>query len=346
MDKIKIRESVYVLKEKNNPDSYSFVFTSTRKIKEFELDDLAKEVISYLTQEEKEASILKAKLAEKYSPDKIDLCLKAMESEGIINRFQEDQIFERHNRQILFLNELTSSWEETKRLQKKIEKAKISIFGVGGIGTWIVNGLSQIGVGEIRISDPDIVEESNLGRQLYFNYKDLGRHKVEVIKEKLPDSKIQTFKKRVSTDTNLEEIVSGADFLVNCADSPSVSDTTEIIDSYATKYSIPYCVAGGYNMHLGMVGPLIIPGKTASFQDFLEYQKRNDPLKNLELVKDIKQTGSLGPIAGAVANIQVMEIFKYLTGKGKLNINRFAEIDFMDFNVTWREFQQIQPKTF
>jgi molybdopterin/thiamine biosynthesis adenylyltransferase len=52
----------------------------------------------------------------------------------------------------------------------------------------------------------------------------------------------------------------------------------------------------------------------------------------------IKQTGNLGPIAGTIANIQVMEIFKYLTGKGKINLNRFAEIDFMDLSVDWREF--------
>ena len=40
------------------------------------------------------------------------------------------------------------------------------------------------------------------------------------------------------------------------------------------------------------------------------YQKKNNPLSNLKVVKDIEQTGSLGPIAGAVANIQLMEIFK------------------------------------
>ena len=63
-----------------------------------------------------------------------------------------------------------------------------------------------------------------------------------------------------------------------------------------------------------------------------------DPLKDLEKIRDIRQTGNLGPIAGAVANIQVMEIFKYLIGKGRINFNRFAEIDFMDLSVSWREF--------
>ena len=105
-------------------------------------------------------------------------------------------------------------------------------------------------------------------------------------------------------------------------------------------YNLPYTVAGGYNMHLGMVGPIIIPGKTACFDCFLAYQKENDPLSKLEKIKDVEQTGSLGPIAGAIANLQVMEIFKYIIGKGSVNINRFAEIDFMNFNVEWREYSR------
>jgi len=87
-----------------------------------------------------------------------------------------------------------------------------------------------------------------------------------------------------------------------------------------------------------MVGPIIVPGKTATFEDFLAHQKAADPFRDAEVVKDISKTGNLGPIAGAIANIQVMEIFKYLIGKGTLNLNRFAEIDFMDFSVSWREF--------
>ncbi len=193
-------------------------------------------------------------------------------------------------------------------------------------------------MGEIRIIDPDVVDESNLNRQLYFDSSDIGRYKVDVVKEKLKDANIIPFKKRVEPNQNLKEIVSSCNFLVNCADSPSVSETTRIIDKYAAPYRVAYGVSGGYNLHLGMVGPIIIPGVTKTFDNFLEYQKKMDPLKNLEKIRDIKQTGNLGPIAGAIANIQTMEIFKYLTGKGRINLNKFAEINFMDFGIEWREF--------
>lgn len=334
--KLKLRESIYILKESD--DIYQIIFTGTRKIKKFKVDSLVKRIIDELKTEQTESEI-RNRLRCEYDSKKVNCCLNSLEYEGIIKKYKKEDN-KRYSKQILFLDELTNSWEETLKLQKQIEESTISVFGIGGIGTWIVNGLYQMGIGEIRITDPDIVEESNLNRQLFFDSRDIGKYKVDVIKSKLPDAKIISSKKIVSKNENLEDLIKGADFLVNCADSPSIVETTKILDKYAQKYNIPYCAAGGYNMHLGMVGPIIVPGKTASFEDFIEHQKAIDPLKNLELIKNIEQTGSLGSIAGAVANIQIMEIFKYLIGKGEVNFNKFAEIDFMNFNVEWRNFKK------
>lgn len=334
-DKLKIKDSIYILRGADN--EYVVISTATRRVKRFQIDSLVRDVIGSLESGSLESDLI-AKLFPKYRLDDITLCLQALEQEGIIRRYDEDLGGGRHSKQLLFLDELTSSQEETLELQRRIENSKVAVFGIGGIGTWMVNGLHQIGVGEIRITDPDLVEESNLNRQLFFDSGDIGSFKVDVIKGKLKDANIIPFKKRVSPKEDLEGMVEGCNFLVNCADSPSVVETTKIIDGYASGNEIPYCVAGGYNLHLGMVGPIIIPGVTRTFDDFIDYQKRMDPLKDLEKIRDIKQTGNLGPIAGAVANIQVMEIFKYLTGKGRLNLNRFAEIDFMDLSVDWREF--------
>lgn len=333
--KLKIKESLYILKD--SEENYTFILTATRRIKKFQVDSLVKEVISSLTSETVETDLIDL-LSSNHKVEDIMLCLESLEREGIIRRYEEDIGKGRYSRQLLFIDELTASQEETLDLQRRIEDSRIAIFGIGGIGTWIVNGLYQIGVGEIRIVDPDVVEETNLNRQLFFNSSDIGKYKVEVIKEKLKDAHIIPFKKKVEPQQDLEEIVSGCTFLVNCADSPSIAETTRIIDRYASKQGTPYCVAGGYNLHLGMIGPIIIPGVTRTFDDFIEYQRKMDPLKDLEKIKDMGQTGNLGPIAGAIANMQVMEIFKCLIGKGRKNLNRFAEIDFMDLSVEWREF--------
>ena len=334
---IKLKNSIYLVKESEN--IYQAIFTGTRKILRFQADNLVKIMIEELKYETTEPALIK-KLEKVYDKNDIISCINSLEKYGLLRKYDNNIMSKKYLRQISFIDELTESWDETVKLQNRIENSTISVFGVGGIGTWIVNGLSQIGVGSIRIIDPDKVSLSNLNRQLLFNEEDVGKYKVDVIKAKLPDTNIIIFKEMVSSGSNLEGMILNSDFLVNCADYPSVAETTRIIDEFAQEYNIPYCVAGGYNMHLGMVGPIIIPGVTASFQDFLDYQKRNNPLSGLEKLKDIEETGSLGPIAGAIANIQVMEIFKFLIGKGRVNLNRFAEIDFMDFSIDWREWSK------
>lgn len=332
--KVRIKESLYILE--NSQDIYSVIFTGTRRIKKFKVDNLVKKIIGTLSEPLDENKLYN--VLENFEKSKIISCLNSLENSGIIRRYNEINIEPRYSKQILFIDELTSSWDETLKLHDKLRSSKIGVFGVGGIGTWIVNGLYQMGVDEIRITDPDKISESNLNRQLFFNSNDVGKYKVDVIKEKLPDAKIKTFKKYVSKEESLEEIVNGMDFLVNCADTPSVSETTQIIDSYAKEKEIPYCVAGGYNMHLGMIGPIIIPGKTKTFEEFLINQKNQDPLKEMKIIKNIENPGNLGAVAGAVANIQLMEIFKHIIGKGTHNYNRFAEIDFMDLGIDWRNF--------
>tara|TARA_Y100000310_G_scaffold119843_1_gene118573 strand:- start:1209 stop:2249 length:1041 start_codon:yes stop_codon:yes gene_type:complete len=335
MRNLKLKESIYILKE--GESQYKVLSTSTRRLNRYSVDGLVKEVINHL-KDPQPISNLRSKLEQEYSGRDIDLCISSLIKEGIIREYDSNSKGSKFYKQLLFIDELTESWDETLSLQRKIEDSKIAVFGIGGIGTWIVNGLSQIGIGEIKISDPDVVERSNLNRQLYFSERDIGRSKVEVIKERISDSNIKSYRKRVSHEENLDEIIDGLDFIVNCADQPSVFYTSSIIDNYSRKRNIPYSITGGYNMHLGMIGPIIVPKKTATLQDLLKYQKDNDPLKGLEIVKDVEQSGNLGPIAGAVANIQVIEILKHIIGKGKRNYNRFAEIDFMDFSVKWKSF--------
>ena len=334
--KVRLKESIAILK--GNEEIYNVVFTCARKIKKIRVDNLVKSIIKE-TKKEKNYHELIKNLSQKYANSDVINALQALQHEGLI-RIVDSEIGARQMKQAFFIDEFTSSWTETKEKCNKISNSTIAVFGVGGIGSWMVNGLYQMGVGEIRIVDPDKVEESNLNRQLYYSLKDLGKYKVDVLVNKLYDSNIKPFKSFISRGSNLEEIINGCNFLVNCADKPSVVETTHIINSYASKKSIPYCVAGGYNLHLGMVGPIIIPEKTASFDDFIKYQIQNDPLKNYQKIKDVEDSGNLGPIAGTISNLQLMEIFKHLTGIGRVNYNKFAEIDFINFKITWRRFSK------
>ena len=100
----------------------------------------------------------------------------------------------RYSRQIILKNVGAAG-------QKEILKSKVLIIGAGGLGCPVADYLSRAGVGKIGIIDFDRVDISNIHRQSIFTSKDVGKHKVEILKKRLnninPDTKIQIFKKRL-----------------------------------------------------------------------------------------------------------------------------------------------------
>ena len=73
-------------------------------------------------------------------------------------------------------------WGEAE--QKKIEKSTVFIAGAGGLGTTVVVYLAAAGVGCLRICDPDIIDLSNLNRQILYTESDIGEPKVNCLKER------------------------------------------------------------------------------------------------------------------------------------------------------------------
>lgn len=79
----------------------------------------------------------------------------------------------------------------------KIKNSKVAIFGIGGVGSYVVEGLARAGVGNFILVDNDKVAESNLNRQIIATTKTIGKLKVEVAKERIleinPEAKVEVF---------------------------------------------------------------------------------------------------------------------------------------------------------
>lgn len=80
----------------------------------------------------------------------------------------------------------------------KLQEAKVAIFGVGGVGSYVVEGLARSGIGNFILVDNDDVALSNINRQIIATYKTLGRAKVEVAKERIldinPNANVEIYK--------------------------------------------------------------------------------------------------------------------------------------------------------
>ena len=81
---------------------------------------------------------------------------------------------------------------------EKLKKSKVAIFGLGGVGSYVVEALARVGVGNLILVDNDIISETNINRQIIATYKTIGKPKIQIEKERIleinPNAKVKIFK--------------------------------------------------------------------------------------------------------------------------------------------------------
>lgn len=152
----------------------------------------------------------------------------------------------------LFENETTQ--KEISNSLNKLKSISISIVGVGGVGSIFAELLIRAGFVNITLIDGDVVEKSNLGRQLY-NYEDIGSLKVKCLREKLlkiqnPEfnisiSQVPSFLNKENIDSIIPTKISNGSknsIIIDCTDNLNVR---RIINSYAFENSLMWIYSGG-----------------------------------------------------------------------------------------------------
>ncbi len=122
---------------------------------------------------------------------------------------------------------------------EKLNEAKVAVFGIGGVGSYVVEGLARSGVGNFVLVDNDEVDLSNINRQIIATYKTLGRSKVEVAKERIldinPDAHIEIYKQFFMPETD-GIIDSSLSYIVDAVD--TVTAKIELV-MRASKFNVP-----------------------------------------------------------------------------------------------------------
>jgi len=124
--------------------------------------------------------------------------------------------------------------------EKKIKDKKIIVIGAGGLGCIVADLLSRMNI-NFTIVDDDIVDNTNLERQILFNKEDLLKKKVDVVKEKLFEfSKIDIISERLN-ENNISQIIEKPDLVIDCTDN---FETRKIINEYCVKNNIAWIYSG------------------------------------------------------------------------------------------------------
>ena len=141
---------------------------------------------------------------------------------------------------------------------QKLQKAKVAVFGIGGVGSYTVNALARCGVGTIGIVDNDVVSETNINRQLIALHSTIGKDKVDVVESRLldinPNIKIRKHKLFVDENTISQIDFSNVDYIVDAID--FVKGKVELI-KLAKEKNIPIISALGTGNKLNHSGFMI-----------------------------------------------------------------------------------------
>lgn len=129
---------------------------------------------------------------------------------------------------------------------KKLNNSKVAIFGVGGVGSFVVEGLARAGIGKFILIDNDTVSISNINRQLIATHKTIGMSKVDVAKSRIldinPNAKVEIIQEFYLPKSEIEIITKDIDYVVDAID--TVTAKIDIIEK-CKKFGIKVISAMG-----------------------------------------------------------------------------------------------------
>jgi molybdopterin/thiamine biosynthesis adenylyltransferase/rhodanese-related sulfurtransferase len=214
--------------------------------------------------------------------------------------------------------------------QKRLKNARVLCIGAGGLGAPATLYLAAAGIGTIGIVDADVVELSNLQRQILYSEADLGRPKLEAAKDRLlgmnPDIEICMHPQRFSAENAMETV----------AHYDVVIDGT---DNFPTRYlSNDVCF---WQKKPNIYGSILrFEGQVAVFAPHLGgpcYRCMSPTPPAPGLVPTCAEGGVLGALPGIIGTFQALECIKLIAGLGQPLLGRLLHVNTL--SMRFREFQ-------
>ncbi len=215
--------------------------------------------------------------------------------------------------------------------QHKLKEARLLVVGAGGLGCPALLYLSAAGVGTIGIADFDIVQETNLQRQVLFTTEDIGKHKVEAAISRLsklnPWTTFTPHPEKIVSH-NAIQIISRYDLVIDGS------------DNFQTRYLLnDACVLCNKPLVYGSI--FQYEGQLSVFNAALKNGERSVTYRDLfpepplpGEVPDCEQAGVLGVLPGVIGSLMASEAIKLITGEGELLTNTLLLFDSQTLQFT------------
>jgi adenylyltransferase/sulfurtransferase len=188
--------------------------------------------------------------------------------------------------------------------QQKLLNSKVLVIGAGGLGCPCLQYLVSSGIGLIGIVDGDIIDISNLQRQILFTTNDIGKNKAITAKEKLkdihPSTEINSFSFFLD-GKNANEIISKYDVVIDCTDD---FNTRYLINDVCVELSKPLIFGANYQFE-GQVAVFKMDDTKINLRDIF-------PTPPKQAMR-CEEAGAMGAVLGILGSVQALETIKLIT---------------------------------
>ncbi|GAA4116055.1 molybdopterin-synthase adenylyltransferase MoeB [Aquimarina addita] len=192
--------------------------------------------------------------------------------------------------------------------QEKLKSTKVLVIGAGGLGCPVLQYLTAAGVGTIGVIDHDVVDQTNLQRQIIYTIDDLGKSKAEVISERLsklnPFVFFKVYNEKLNTD-NVLDLFSIYDIVVDGS------------DNFPTRYLVnDACVLTDTPLVFGSIFKFQGQVSVFNYQNGPTYRCLFPDPPTPNTVPNCSEIGVLGVLPGIIGSLQANEVLKMITGIG------------------------------
>lgn len=216
--------------------------------------------------------------------------------------------------------------------QQKLQNARVLVIGAGGLGCPVLQNLATAGVGFIGIVDGDVVEETNLHRQLLYTLKDCGKSKsvtaAEAIQELNPDVKVRVFNEFFKKE-NAFEIVGDYQIIVDCTDTIGIR---YLINDVSIVKDIPVVYASIYKFE-GQVSVF-------NYKNGPSYRCLFPQTESLGSVPNCVASGVLGVLPNTLGSFQATEVLKIILEIGKVLSGKLLLYDGLHYQTQLIDFNK------
>lgn len=212
--------------------------------------------------------------------------------------------------------------------QQRLINSRVLIIGLGGLGSPVAMYLAAAGIGELILADDDVVDLSNLQRQIVHLTGNIGQAKVLSAQQHLqqlnPDCQVTPYPKRLDAQA-LQQVVANVNLVVDCSDN---FPTRFLLNQVCHTYQTPL-VSGAAIRWEGQVSVFNYQPGTACYRCL--YAEHGEEEQNCT------GNGIIAPLVGVIGSLQALEAIKILAAAGATLQDRLLVFDALSH--TWRSIQ-------